>query len=366
MSSLLSILTTEAQRLGFARIGVAPAAPRARDVEAFEAWIDRGDHASMGWMERTREVRVDPTHPGMLEGARSVIVLAAPYGAGPPVDLHPGRIARYARGRDYHRVLDKRLRVLAELLVREGFGARAAVDTKPLLERAYAALAGVGFVGKNACVIVPGLGSHVFLGAIVTTAELPISTPIREGCGDCTRCLDGCPTSAFRAPRVLDARRCISYLTIEHEGPIDEDLARDMGDWAFGCDACQDVCPYNAGRALSVRADDAFAPASRFDGLSLEALATMDDPSFGKFTEGSPIRRAGRESIARNAAIVLGNAGGRIHLRVLDALATDSSEVVRRAAVEARERLRARLDHSSSSESASSSSSESSDSSSST
>lgn len=356
MSALLRELEDGARALGFARLGVAEAAPPARDVEAFEAWLARGDHASMGWMERTRDVRIDPAHPGMLEGARSVVVVAMPYGAAETLDLGPGRIARYARGRDYHRVIDKRLRQLADVLVRAGYRARSAIDTKPLLERAYAALAGIGFVGKNACVIVPGLGSHVFLGSIVTDAELPLSTPIREGCGECRRCLDGCPTDAFRGPRILDARRCVSYLTIEHEGPIDPELEARTGDWLFGCDACQDVCPYNAGRALAALPDPAFERGARFESLDPASLAAMDEPTFLRFAEGSPLRRAGRASLARNLAIVLGNAGARIHLPILESLADDPDEVVRDTAARARERLTRRGDYSDSSSSASSSS----------
>lgn len=335
-------LADEARGLGFVRIGFAEATRLDRDASALDAWLARGDQASMDWMTRTAEVRADVRHPSMLEGARSVVVVAAPYGADAPLDLGPGRVARYARGRDYHRVLDKRLRALAEVITREGFRARPALDTKPVLERAYAALAGIGFVGKNACLIVPGLGSHVFLGCIVTDAELPPSAPVREGCGECTRCLDACPTRAFRAPRVLDARRCIAYLTIEHEGPIDPELEAPIGDWLFGCDVCQDVCPYNSGRARRSPYEPAFATHPRFEGVDAPLFATMDEARFDTFSAGSPLRRTGRDGMARNAAIVMGNAGDRRHLPILRELASsDARDVVRDTATRALARLEA-------------------------
>ena len=346
---LAARLAESARELGFVRIGFAEATRLDREASALDAWIARGDQASMEWMTRTAGVRADARHPSMLDGARSVVVVAAPYGADAPLDLAPGRIARYARGRDYHRVLDRRLRALVEVLQREGFRARPALDTKPVLERAYAERAGIGFVGKNACIIVPGVGSHVFLGCIITDAVLPASTPVREGCGECTRCLDACPTRAFRGPRTLDARRCIAYLTIEHEGAIDPELEPGLGDWLFGCDVCQDVCPYNAGRARAGAYDVAFATHPRFDGLSAEELATMDESRFDAFSAGSPLRRTGRDGLARNATVVLGNSGDRRHLPVLRELATnDVREVVRGTAARALARLESQSSGSSS------------------
>ena len=207
------------EEAGFARVGVAAATRLEEEGEQLDAWLGAGHHGQMGWMAETAEVRKDPRDSNMVEGAKSVIVMAAPYGhdttyEGPP----PSKVAKYALGRDYHNVLTKKARLVAKLLQREGHGARVAVDSKPVFERAWAERAGVGFIGKNCCLIVPGLGSHVFLACVVTTAELAVDAPIARRCGSCTLCLDVCPTGAFVGPHSLDARKCISYRTIEHRG----------------------------------------------------------------------------------------------------------------------------------------------------
>ncbi len=287
----------------------------------------------MRWMADTLDVRLDPTQAGMLPGARSVLALAAPYArTDGPEGPSPGVVARYARGRDYHNVLGKRARKLAQLLRDEGHAARVSVDSVPVLERAWAQRAGLGFVGKNCCLIIPGLGSHVLLAAVVTDAELPADEPMTERCGSCRLCLDACPTEAFVAPRELDARRCISYLTIEHRGAIDELLRAPMGRHLFGCDDCQDVCPFNRTAPPPDATTAPFAPAPR---LSLEAveLLRMDDEAYIAWSTGSPLRRPGAERMARNAAIVLGNTRERRHLPVLrEAASRHPSEVVRDAA----------------------------------
>jgi epoxyqueuosine reductase len=213
----------------------------------------------------------------------------------------------------------------------------------PVFERAWAQRAGVGFIGKNCCLIVPGLGSHVFLACIVTSAELPPGAPMAERCGSCTLCLDACPTRAFDAARALDARRCISYLTIEQRGAIAEELREGVGDWAFGCDVCQDVCPFNRTALPPAELTEPFAPASRWTEHDATAWLEMDEAEFERVAEGSPIKRPGREGMARNAAVVLGNAGTRVHLRVLErAAATHSSAVVREAAAWAIARVESR------------------------
>ncbi len=327
-------LARAARALGFARMGVARAEPLAEEAERLQAWLAAGRQGEMAWMERTADVRADPRHAGMLPSARSVVVLAAPYARDPaPVGPTPGRVARYARGRDYHNVLQKRARKLAALLREAGDEARVAVDTLPVLERAWAQRAGVGFVGKSCCLIVPGLGSHVLLAVLVTSAELEPDAPMRERCGSCTLCLDACPTGAFVGPYELDARRCISYLTIELRGPIPEPLRAPMGDWVFGCDACQDVCPFNRTALPPPEVTEPFAPGVRWDGLGAEDLLRMDEDAFARRFEGSPVRRPGREGMARNAAVVLGNGGDRRHLPVLrEAAERDPSPVVRESA----------------------------------
>lgn len=330
---LTAALRARAAELGFARTGVAAAGPLAPEAQHLRVWLADGCHGTMAYMARTEAVRVDPCHPGMLPEARSVLVLVTPYArVEPPRGPAPGRVARYAQGRDYHNVLHRRLRKLTVLLREAGHAARASVDTMPVMERAWAQRAGIGFIGKNCCLIVPGLGSHVFLSAIVTSAELVADEPMAERCGRCTRCLDACPTEAFRQPRSLDARRCISYLTIEHRGPIELGLRQGVGDWLFGCDVCQDVCPYNATAPAPPQATAPFAAGEQFE-MDAEALLGMDAASFDRHFEGSPLRRAGRDGMARNAAIVLGNVRPRRSLPVLrEAAEADPSEVVREAA----------------------------------
>ena len=206
--------------------------------------------------------------------------------------------------------------------------------------------AGVGFVGKNCCLIVPGIGSHVFLVCLVTTARLVADGPIARRCGSCTLCLEACPTRAFVEPRALDARRCISYLTIEHRGPVPLEHREDIGEWLFGCDVCQDVCPYNQAAGSTERSIDAFAPGDRWTGVEAADFLGMDDEAFRRWAEGSPLKRAKREGLARNAAIVLGNRGDAVHLRVLDdARREHPSPAVREAADWGAARLRRRLGH---------------------
>ncbi|MEM7437518.1 MAG: tRNA epoxyqueuosine(34) reductase QueG [Myxococcota bacterium] len=344
-AQLTESLRDEALAAGFAKFGVAEA--RALDDEGrqLDAWLAAGRHGEMAWMARTAAVRKDPRHAGMLPEAKSVVVLAAPYAhATEAPTLSPGRIAKYAVGRDYHNVLTKRARRLQRRLRDAGHVARVAVDSKPVFERAWAERAGIGFVGKNCCLIVPGIGSHVFLVCIVTTARLSRTPPMARKCGTCTLCLDACPTRAFEAERSLDARKCISYLTIEHRGPIPDEQRRGLGSWVFGCDVCQDVCPYNRGAQAGVAPLAAFEPDARWDGVDAEALLTMDDERFRAWSQGSPVKRATREGLARNAALVLGNRGGRSHLRVLDQAARHhDAQRVREAATWALDELRSRL-----------------------
>jgi epoxyqueuosine reductase len=342
---LKELLRTRALSLGFHRLGVARAEPLSPEGERLEAWLAAGRHGDMQYMADTAAVRADPAHRGMLPGARSVVVLATAYARAEPArGPSPGRVARYAQGRDYHNVLTKRAQKLATLLRQHGHAARAGVDSLPIFERAWAQRAGLGFIGKNCCLIVPGIGSHVLLSALVTSAELEPDAPIKERCGQCRACLDVCPTSAFAGPRELDARRCISYLTIEQRGEIPHELREGIGDWLFGCDACQDVCPFNATAPRPASETEAFASDPRWQ-HEASALLTMDDAAFVAYAQGSPVKRPGRAGMARNAAIVLGNRGERRHLPVLmEAATSHDSEVVREAAAWAAERVAARGD----------------------
>lgn len=331
-----------AYALGFHRVGLATADPLDADYARLRAFLDAGYEGEMAWLARDPEVRRDVAHPRVLAGARSVIVCALAYHRGDePSPLAEADIARYARGRDYHNFLRKRLRKLAAWL-RASYGVAAAplVDTSPVLERAWARRAGVGFVGKNGCVIVPGLGSYVLLGEVVTDLALPPDTPMEERCGACTRCLDACPTQAFAAPWVLDARRCVSYLTIEHPGAVPHELRAGIGARVFGCDVCQEVCPFNRTAPPPREGTRDFAHDGRWSGHDLSSLLALDEAGFARLTAGSPTARPGREGLARNAAVVLGNVGGRRHLPVLQRAAReDPSETVREAATWALARI---------------------------
>jgi len=338
-------LKAEAERAGFLRCGIAEARALEEESAHLDAWLAEDYHGQMTWMATTAPVRKDPRHPGMLLEASSVIVMAAPYPRhqpyqGPP----PGRVAKYALGRDYHNVLTKRARRVARVLSDAGYAARIAVDSKPVFERAWAERAGVGFVGKNCCLIVPGIGSHVFLACVITTAPLRADDPIRRRCGSCALCLDACPTRAFVAPRNLDARKCISYLTIEHRGSVPLEHRRALGPWLFGCDVCQDVCPYNQAPGIAGGTLAAFEPGDRWSSIKAERFLQMTEEAFRAWAEGSPVKRAQHEGLARNAALVLGNRGSQMHLPMLEEAAQGHpSATVREAARWAAEELRCRL-----------------------
>lgn len=334
-------VVARARELGFDAVGVARAdVPLGADYDRYRAFLDAGMHGAMGWLAERPEARARVDADDILPGARSVVCLARRYDRpaaerGDPATAQA--IARYARGQDYHNVLRKKLRRLAAFC--RGLGepgeparARPLCDEEPILERAWAARAGLGFVGKNGLLIAPGLGSWLLLGEVVTTLELDPGAPMAERCGSCTRCLDACPTAAFPAPFVLDARRCVAYLTIELRGPIEPELRPGVGERVFGCDACQEVCPFNAGKRADTTAAY-FGPHARWGEVDLEGLLALDDAGFAQLVVGSPVHRATREGLARNAAIALGNRGDRAARPALErAAADDPSPVVREAA----------------------------------
>ena len=333
-AALKAELQARALEVGFQRMGVARAEPLTLEGERLRAWLADGRHGEMQYMADTADVRSDVRHPGMLPSALSVIVLATSYARSEtPSGPAPGLVARYAQGRDYHNVLQKRTRKLAKLLRVRGHKARDGVDAMPIFERAWAQRAGLGFIGKNCCLIIPGLGSHVLLTALITSAELPADAPMKERCGACNACLTACPTQAFLGPRELDGRRCISYLTIEQRGPVPEPLREKLGSWLFGCDACQDVCPFNRTSPLPEAKTEPFASHPRWQEHDAAALLRMDEASFTAYAEGSALKRAGRTGIARNAALVLGNSRDKRYLPMLSSAAREhDSEVVREAA----------------------------------
>lgn len=308
-------IVAEARRLGFDAVGFARAdLPLEADFARYEAFVAEGRHGEMGWLANLPEARrrVDGEH--ILPGARTVVCVARSYARSADDEAGDGAlassIARYARGRDYHNGMRKKLRKLANVVRSFGAEARPLCDEEPILERAWAARAGLGFVGKNGLLIVPGVGSLVLLGEVVTTLAIEPDPPIPERCGSCTRCLDACPTKAFAQPFVLDPRRCVAYLTIEHRSAVPEDLRAGIGEHLFGCDDCQTVCPFNTrvrGTARDAIVDPRFLADPRWRDVALVDLLALDDEGFVRLREGSAVGRATRTGLARNAALVLGN-----------------------------------------------------------
>ena len=323
-------LRERARALGFDACAVAAAGPLGRDGTALGAWLAAGRHAGMRWMARDPAMRSDPRR--LLDGCRSVVVLACNYWPGEAEARTPAgraRVALYARGRDYHRVLRRRLgRLAAWLDATAGTTTRVFVDTGPLLERAWAERAGIGWIGKNANLLTRDAGSWLLLGELVTTAELvPDGGPHPDSCGSCTACLEACPTDAIVADGVVDASRCISYWTIEHRGAVPVERRPGNGDWIFGCDVCQEVCPWNRSFARPV-ADDPFERREALRGLDPVEIATLDEATFRARFSGTALMRAKWEGMRRNACIVLGNRGRVADLPVLAGLLGDADPVV--------------------------------------
>jgi epoxyqueuosine reductase len=361
-------LAAELERLaaeaGFSAAGIAlvpePGSPEDQAERArFDTWIADGCAGEMAYLERRDEsgsllrssVRV------ALPWARSVIVCAAPYDSDQPRSIDPaatdaGWIARYAwtskpgpdgelRPSDYHKVLLRRLESLRERLAAElgPFESRCFVDTGPVVERVYARYAGIGWTGKNTCILSQKLGSWMFLGVIVTSLEVPAPAAqlAADRCGSCTRCIDACPTQALVAPRQMDATRCIAYLTIEKRGTLAEDLRPLMGRQVFGCDICQDVCPWN--RRAPIAGDPELAPRAALVNPALDWLAAMDEATWERWFNGSPVRRARFSGFRRNLAIAMGNSGEDKFLATLEEWAQDADPVLAESAEWAAARL---------------------------
>lgn len=300
--------------LGFALAGVCDAGP-SEYADELRAWFDAGKHGSMGYMAEHAGLRIDPS--GVLEGARSAVMVADLYASrdantDEPLEPGQGRIARYARGKDYHTILKKRLMGLADGLRSEfpDAGFRVFTDTAPVMERELAVRAGLGWAGKHTLAIHPKIGSYFLLGGILTTLELAIPADqavVTDHCGSCTRCIDACPTGAI-TPYSVDARKCVSYLTIERREPIDPGLYAGLRDWVYGCDICQEVCPHNSARdepPLGKTANPAYrSERDRFD--LLEVLGWDEDARRAAFA-GSAMKRAKLDMMRRNAVIVAGN-----------------------------------------------------------
>ncbi len=335
--SLETAVKQRANTLGFDLCGIA-AAVRPEGFDWLRRWLDQGFAGEMDYIPRREAAYEHPS--GVLPPVRSVVMLAMNYGKSgewrvASGENMAGRVASYARGsRDYHDLLRERLKSLADFLHEErpGCRTRGCVDTAPLLERDFAKLAGLGWFGKNTMLLNKRIGSFFFLAALLTDVELQPDEPHHTShCGTCTRCLDACPTDAFVEPYVLDARKCISYLTIElRDQPIPNELRSQMGDWVFGCDVCQDVCPWN--RKAPASPEPALAPREQLNPANLEWLLSLDEASFEAEFAGTPMHRTGRAALLRNAAIALGNSRDPQALPVLERASHDPDPLVREAA----------------------------------
>ncbi|MCX6837414.1 MAG: tRNA epoxyqueuosine(34) reductase QueG [Verrucomicrobia bacterium] len=321
-AEIKSALLAKAHTLGFDDCRVAPALPAAHRA-LFEQWIAEGKHGDMAWMARNVERRTDPRV--VLPGARSVIVLAMNYyqGSGPESDY---RIARYAWNDDYHDLIEKKLRELDAFLTSQGGTQKPYVDTGPVLERDFASEAGLGWGGKSTMQIHRHLGTWFFLADILTTLDLPADTPAKDMCGKCTRCIDACPTQAITAPRRMDARRCISYLTIESKGSIPQEFRRAIGDRIYGCDACLDACPWN--RHAQESREATFQARETVFSKSLRDFLALTDDEFRALFAKSPIKRIKRPAFLRNVCVALGNVGKWDDLPALAAAAADPHPLI--------------------------------------
>lgn len=336
-----------AATLGLADCRIAALTGPAPHAAEFQAWLDEGRQGSMDWMTRTPHRRKDPRE--VLPGARSIIVVALNYYQGnrPPQSTPdhqpstpPGLIAQYAHGDDYHHLLDEKLTDLCHYLETSGGTQKLYADTGPILERDWASAAGLGWNGKSTIQIHPTLGNYFFLAEILTTLPLSADPPMADHCGKCTRCITACPTQAITAPRKLDARRCISYLTIEHKGPIPEEFRRAIGGRIYGCDDCLAACPWN--RFAQASTEAAFAARPFVHQWPLRDFLTLTDSTFQTLFRHSPIRRIKRPAFLRNVCIALGNTGTPDDLPALQTAAQDPHELIAEHAGWAIDEIKAR------------------------
>ncbi len=359
--SLTQRIKEKAYALGFDLIGIAPA-DRAPHAEAYRRWLTKGYAGQMNWLERDPGRREDPRQ--LLPGSRSVVVVGLSYFVlNPPAGLwHDparGRIARYAWGLDYHDIMLPRLHELSEFVEKEvgnGTKQRAYVDTGPVLERDFAAQAGLGFIGKNTLLINPAMGSYLFLGEILVDVALEYDEPAPDGgaschfgqlgrskregtCGNCTRCLEVCPTHAFPAAYILDSNLCISYLTIELKGSIPLDLRPMLGNWIFGCDACQEICPWVRRYSRPTR-EHFLSYDPDFVAPKLVELMSLDEAAFRKRFKGTPLQRTKRRGLLRNVAVALGNWGSPDALPALEHARLDPEPLIREHAAWAIEQIK--------------------------
>lgn len=341
ISQITDGLKAEARRLGFDAIGITPAVTPP-GYPRFLEWLERGHAAGMSYLPDTAAARAHPS--AILPGVRSIVMAVLVYGSPAELDA-PGadtaRIARYAQAGDYHELFWRRLETLLAWLERQwpGVQGRAVADTAPLMERDFARLAGLGWIGKNTLLIHPDRGSYTLLGALLVDCELAYDAPFEaEHCGTCTRCIDACPTDALIQPYELDAKRCLSYWTIEHRGPLPPEIAANLNGRVFGCDICQEVCPWN--RSADAAVEPRLDPQPQWRGPDLMAWLEASPAEFAKAIKGTAMTRAKRSGLLRNALAILKYQPDSRTRDAIDALTTDADSEVRLAALEAREFLR--------------------------
>jgi epoxyqueuosine reductase len=333
-------IRAKALELGFDAVRFARAAAPKSLGDQLKSFLDQGRHGDMAWLGRNWERRASPI--ALWTEARTIVVLGANYGptedAGKRPDANRGAISVYAQGDDYHDVVKGKLKVLGNFIAtRYGPGVKVFVDTAPVMEKPLAQAAGLGWQGKHTNLVSREFGSWLFLGSVFTTLELPADAPETDHCGECRRCLDACPTAAFTAPYRIDARRCISYLTIEHKGQIAEEFRSAIGNRIYGCDDCLAVCPWN--KFASTAREARFHARWELKQPPLAQLARLDDAAFRALFRGSPIKRTGRDRFVRNVLIAIGNSGDETLAQEAERLLDDASPLVRAMAVWALRKL---------------------------
>ncbi len=305
LNALTRSIKSKARDLGFAAVGIAQADVLTEEGAHLRGWLSRGYQASMNWMERNAEKRVDPQR--LLPGAKSIVCAALNYYSSPKHTSDPaaGKISRYAWGDDYHEVMEMRLEALNDFIRSQAPSAKGKVyvDTGPVMDKAWAVRAGIGWLGKHTNVITREFGSWIFLGEIILDIELDYDKSIEDLCGTCTACIDACPTGAIVEPYVVDSNRCISYLTIEHRGDLPKAMVSKFDQWVYGCDTCQDVCPWN--RFEKETQENGFRPRPENISPDLVELSTVDQAEFSRRFRHSPIKRTKHNGLVRNARALL-------------------------------------------------------------
>ena len=332
---LSMLIKNHALALGFDLVGISPAESHYGEADLFERWLGRGYAGEMSYLERGLPKRKDVDK--VLSGAKSVVSCAVNYNTENPLSTEAsdgGWISRYAWGDDYHDVMGEMLGDLADYitgLCPEEAGVRAYVDTGPVLEKVHASHSGIGWVGKNTCLINQQVGSWLFLGEVITDIELDYDTAVEDRCGTCTRCIDACPTDAIVEPYVLDARRCISYLTIELKGKIPLELREGVENNVFGCDVCQDVCPWNRKALFTLKEN--FMPREKLLSPEFKWLLGLDGNGFREVFRKSPVKRAKRRGFMRNVLVAVGNSGNKEYITYVRSLICDDEPIIRAHAV---------------------------------